>query len=174
MKNISVFSLLFVLFTISSSGQNKLDKLLKEYNTDSIPYMSTKALNKIHDQVLLLDAREPEEYEVSHLKGAINVGYDNFSLDSISEILPSNKNKQIVVYCSLGIRSETIGLKIKKAGFKNVMNLYGGIFEWKNDDFPIYNSEGKETDSVHVFSKEWAKWLKKGNKVIPDTPQTND
>ena len=174
MKNVSFFSIILVFFTISSSGQKKLDKLLKEYNTDSIPYITAKALGKISHQVLILDAREPEEYEVSHLKDAINVGYDNFSLDSISAILPGNKNKQIVVYCSLGIRSETIGLKLKKAGFKNVMNLYGGIFEWKNDDFPIYNSEGNETDSVHVFSKEWSTWLKKGNKVIPDTLRTND
>ena len=90
---------------MSSYGQRKLDKLLKEYNTDSIPYITTKALGKIDHQVLIFDSREPDEYKVSHLKDAINVGYDKFNLDSISEILPADKNKQIVVYCSLGIRS---------------------------------------------------------------------
>ena len=123
MNNRSVISLVVLLFTISSYGQKSLDKLLKEINTDSIPYISAHALSKINQQVLILDARETSEYEVSHLRDAIHVGFDNFNLDSISEILPRNKNKQIVVYCSLGVRSEAIGLQLKKAGFKNVMNL---------------------------------------------------
>jgi 3-mercaptopyruvate sulfurtransferase SseA len=69
------------------------------------------------------------------------------------------------VYCSLGIRSETVASKLKKAGFTNVYNLYGGIFEWKHNDFPIYNSNEKETDSIHAFSKDWSKWAKKGIKI---------
>ena len=44
-------------------------------------------------------------------------------------------------------------------------NLYGGIFEWINNDFKIYNSEEKETDSVHTFRKTLGKWLVKGTKV---------
>jgi len=69
------------------------------------------------------------------------------------------------VYCSLGIRSEDIAEKLKKAGYNNVLNLYGGIFEWKNKDFTVYNSEGTQTEKIHTFSKEWSKWLTKGIKV---------
>ena len=43
--------------------------------------------------------------------------------------------------------------------------LYGGIFEWKNNDYPIIDSEGKETENVHTYSRFWSKWLKKGIKV---------
>jgi hypothetical protein len=43
--------------------------------------------------------------------------------------------------------------------------LYGGIFEWKNNDFPVFNSEGKETDKIHAFSKEWSKYLYNGIKI---------
>jgi len=116
---------------------------------------------------ILLDAREPLEYKVSHLKGAICVGYDNFKLKKIKKEIP-NKDEPIIVYCSLGIRSETVAAKLQKAGYTNVRNLYGGIFEWKNKDFTVYNSKEKVTDSVHAFSKEWSVWLEKGQKVYPE------
>ena len=112
----------------------------------------------------MLDSREKQEFETSHLKGAIFVGYDFFNMDSIEEQL-QNRNAEIVVYCSLGIRSEDIAEKLKKAGYQNVKNLYGGIFEWKNNNLPVYNAAEKETDSVHTFSKAWSKWLIKGIKV---------
>jgi 3-mercaptopyruvate sulfurtransferase SseA len=65
----------------------------------------------------------------------------------------------------VGIRSETISEKLKKAGYTDVHNLYGGIFEWKNKDYPVVDSEGKETENVHAYSKVWGKWLNKGVKV---------
>ena len=92
------------------------------------------------------------------------MGYNDFSSEEISDSI-QNKNMPLIVYCSLGIRSEEIGEKLKKAGFTNVKNLYGGIFEWKNAGYPVINSEGKETDSIHTFSKAWSKWLLKGQKV---------
>ena len=52
-----------------------------------------------------------------------------------------------------------------QAGYSNVKNLYGGIFEWKNEGHPVYDSEGKETEKVHAFSKHWGKLLKEGKKV---------
>jgi len=70
-----------------------------------------------------------------------------------------------VVYCSLGIRSETIAHKLIKKGYTNVYNLYGGIFEWKNNDFVVLDTEGSETEKVHAFNKNWGKWLTKGKKV---------
>jgi len=159
-----LFLLSFVLFSISGFSQESLEKLLKKYNNKSIPYMTVKELAMPKTEAILLDSREPEEYKVSHLKDAICVGYDNFDLDSIIEKLP-NKNAKIVVYCSLGIRSEDVGELLKKAGYTNVFNLYGGIFEWKNNDFPVYNSEEQETQNIHTFSEDWSHWLTKGIKV---------
>jgi rhodanese-related sulfurtransferase len=147
-----------------SSAQQSLSNLLKKHNTKHIPYISAETLSNEIDQSILLDAREFSEYNVSHIKNAIYVGFNYFQLDTIQKQIP-NKNQKIVVYCSLGVRSETIADKLKKAGFKNVYNLYGGVFEWKNHDFPIYNSEEKKTENIHAFSKEWGKWLKKGVKI---------
>jgi rhodanese-related sulfurtransferase len=159
-----ILSIFLILISLCGFSQKNLNKLLKKYNKESIPYISVEALKAEKIDLILLDSREEKEYQTSHIKNAIYVGYDFFNIDSIQQKLPS-KDSKIVVYCSVGIRSEDIAEKLKKSGYNNIYNLYGGIFEWKNTHFKVYNSEEKETDSVHTFSKEWSKWLKKGTKV---------
>ena len=158
---------IFYLFLVGTThGQESLDKLLNRYNSHSIPYISVEELRmlKENDSVVILDAREPNEFEVSHLKSSINVGFDYFS--SEEKLLQKlNKDAQIVVYCSVGIRSEKIAEKLKNAGFDNVKNMYGGIFEWKNKGNSVIDSTGTETENVHVFSKQWRKWLNSGTAV---------
>lgn len=159
-----IFLFIFIGISVSGFSQKKLSKLLKKQNTESIPYISVEALQNEKEDVILLDSREEKEFKISHLKNAICVGYDSFNLDFVQPKLP-NKESKIVVYCSLGIRSEDIAEKLKKAGYTNVYNLYGGIFEWKNNDLEVLNSQEKSTDSIHTFSKAWSKWLNKGIKV---------
>jgi len=162
-----VISSLLLLFAISTSvAQKSLDQLLNQYNTRSIPYISVAELKMrmTNGEIVVLDAREYEEFQVSHLPSAKYVGYNSFSSEEILTSI-TNKDQPIVVYCSLGIRSEVIGEKLKKAGYTNVKNLYGGIFEWKNKDFPVLDMDGNESEDVHACSKLWSKWLTKGNKV---------
>lgn len=159
-----IFLLLISFISAEALAQKTLDALLKQYNDNSVPYISVKELAMPKTKAILFDAREPEEYAVSHLKEAVLVGYNTFNVDSIQEKYP-DKNAKIVVYCSLGVRSEIIGAKLKKAGYTNVYNLYGGIFEWKNKNFSIIDSENKETEKVHTFNKTWSKWLLKGEPV---------
>ncbi|WP_405205027.1 rhodanese-like domain-containing protein [Aquimarina sp. LLG6339-5] len=163
MKTIIVV-LTFIISPFLVFSQNSLKELLDQYNNESIPYISVKELSTIKDKVILLDAREIIEYETSHLKGAVHVGYDQFSMDFLSDQNIPKKSK-IVVYCSLGIRSEDISEKLKDAGYSNIYNLYGGIFEWKNEDHKVINAKGEETNQIHAFSKQWGKWLHKGKKV---------
>mgnify|MGYP003641228651 FL=1 len=145
-------------------AQDSLANLLKRYNTKHIPYITVQELAMPKTNYKILDAREPDEYLVSHLKNAVFVGYKDFKIETILNEIP-NKNDTIVVYCSLGIRSETISKKIQDKGYTAVYNLYGCIFEWRNNDFPVYNKQNKKTDSIHAFSKMWGKWLNKGVKV---------
>jgi rhodanese-related sulfurtransferase len=165
MKNIIPYIILF-LFAATTSAQKSLDLLLQVNNNESIPYISVEELRNLQltGSVVILDAREMKEFEVSHIASSKYVGYDRFSSEEITSDI-DNKNATIVVYCSLGIRSEDIGEKLKKEGFTNVKNLYGGIFEWKNNDYPKIDSEGKDTENVHVYSIFWGKWLKNGKKV---------
>lgn len=155
--------ILFMAFPSLVFSQNKMDRALKKFNTESVPYIYVEQL-KVIEKPLLLDTRKKEEFAVSHLENAVWVGHKEFVLDSVVPQL-KDKNQEIVVYCSIGVRSENIGEKLLKAGYTNVRNLYGGIFEWKNKGYPVFDSEGNETENVHAFNKQWGKLLKKGEKV---------
>ena len=157
--------LIVLVCTQFAFSQSKLDKLLKKNNTESVPYIYTEDLEKDIENVFLLDAREPKEYKVSHIDKAICVGYNKFNIDKTLAQLPKDKNTKIVVYCSLGIRSEDVAEAIQKEGYSNVYNLYGGIFEWKNNDNIVIDPDNKPTEKVHSFNKFWGKWLNKGTKV---------
>ncbi|MEP3209179.1 MAG: rhodanese-like domain-containing protein [Maribacter sp.] len=156
-------SFLILVFSASVLGQKKLDKALERWNNKSVPYVYVDDL-KLTENIVLLDTRKKEEFEVSHLKNAIWVGHEEFTEERVTtKIL--DKNAPIIVYCSIGVRSEDIGERLQKAGYTNIKNLYGGIFEWKNHGNAVYSPKQMETDSVHAFDKEWGKLLKKGVKV---------
>ncbi|WGF93033.1 rhodanese-like domain-containing protein [Aequorivita marisscotiae] len=163
MKKFLPFLLLVFVFGLSFA-QKPLDELLDQYNSQSISYISVEELRmlQLNDTVLILDAREPEEFQTSHINTSIHVGFNNFSMEE-KQLQKLDKNLPVVVYCSVGIRSEKIGEKLKKAGFTNIKNLYGGIFAWKNKGYPVVDSTGNETENVHAFSKHWSKYLHGGN-----------
>lgn len=160
-------SLFFIAFLISIGGLRAqsdsvaYDQMLKEYYTYSVPLMQPSALYKRlmnGEKIHLLDARESSEYEISALKGAVNVGFLLFNKNRVDTF---KKSDLIVVYCTIGARSETIGEKLIKAGYSNVYNLYGGIIYWKNKGFPVYHNN-QQTEEVHVYSKKWGVWLTNG------------
>ncbi|AUC20860.1 rhodanese [Polaribacter sejongensis] len=155
--------ILFLLITSTLSAQKKLDKLLNKFNKNNVPYISVDTLATT--KTFLLDAREPKEYKVSHLENAILVGFDHFNIKETIDKLPENRDAKIVVYCSVGVRSEIIAHQIIEKGYTNVYNLFGGIFEWKNNGFQVIDTLGNPTEKVHTYNKEWSKWLTKGEKV---------
>ena len=110
----------------------------------------------------LLDTREPEEFNISHIPNAELAGYDDFEMSSVKQFA---KEDTIIVYCSVGYRSERIGEKLQDAGYKHVFNLYGGIFNWKNHDGIVVTSTNDTTQKVHTYNKNWSRFLEKGEKV---------
>lgn len=162
MKNKILY--LFLLLSSLSFAQESISELLKKHNSESIPYISAQELAMPKTEAVLLDSREAIEFETSHLKDAIHVGYDKFDIKTVTNQI-TDKSTIIVVYCSLGIRSEDIAEQLKQANYTNVYNLFGGIFEWKNNGFMVYNNNNKPTENVHTFSKTWSKWLLKGTKI---------
>lgn len=114
------------------------------------------------DNPILIDSRSKEEYEVSHIKNAIWVGFKDPDMDKVKEL---DRDRKVVVYCSVGYRSEKIAQNLIDMGFNDVLNLYGGIFEWVNQDQPVVDQSGKPTKKVHAYNKMWGFWLDKGEKV---------
>ena len=105
---------------------------------------------------LVLDARSQEEYAVSHLKSAQLIEVNNSDIAVLPEV-PFNTS--IVVYCSVGYRSAKVVQQLQQAGYQNVFNLSGGIFEWTNQGKPIFR-EKHPVEIVHPYNFLWGKLLK--------------
>ena len=153
-------------FFFQSQGQkvesSSYSLMLNTLLSHSVPEVSVKEINSKNEELIFIDSREKQEYEVSHLKDAIWVGYDSLDLTPVESL---DKNQELVVYCSVGYRSEKVAEKLKAKGFTNVSNLYGGIFEWKNQGYKVVDEKNQPTDSVHAYNKMWGIWLNKGVKV---------
>lgn len=160
--------LLFIFCsTIALHGQDEsLQELLDRHNNHSIPYISVEELqmSKNLNELIILDAREEAEFEISHIPSSKYIGYKNFN-SNIEILQRLNRNTEIVVYCSIGIRSEKIAEKLYNLGFQNVKNLYGGIFEWKNKGYTVVDITENSTENVHAYSKKWSKLLHSGKSV---------
>jgi rhodanese-related sulfurtransferase len=169
MKNIFLF--IALSFFISSCVAQKVQSgayntMLKSMLKNDVPELTVDQADSIqlaNSNVIFIDTREKKEFEVSHIRDAVWVGYDDFDLKRVKQIDKSNK---IIAYCSVGARSEDVTRKLIEAGYTDVSNLYGSIFEWVNQGKPVYDSEGEETLKVHAYSKAWGVWLKKGEKVF--------
>ena len=165
MKNI-ICKIAFLLFGITACAQapdNRptienpdFDKRLTNLLSFTVPLMGVEELAENKEEIYILDAREKAEYEVSHIPGARYIGYDKFKKKTVSDI---PKDAKVVVYCSVGYRSEKIGEQLKKAGFDDVSNLYGSIFEWVNAGNEVENDKGEKTNSVHTYNKKWSQWV---------------
>ena len=101
------------------------------------------------------------EYEVSHIPGAQYLGYNDFDVNRIGKI---PRDAKIVLYCSIGYRSEKIGERLKRSGYTNVYNLYGSIFDWINRGNVVVDKNGQPTKRVHTYNRNWSKWVD-GQKV---------
>lgn len=163
-----MFSLHRLAFRLISLGQPKeleFDRMVDSLTSKTIPFIQPDRLDKLiesSDSFFLLDTREPDEFATSHIRGSLNVGYK--TLDK-KRLYTLPKTQTIVVYCSLGARSENVGEKLKERGYQEVYNLYGGIFNWVNLGFPIVDSDGNVTRKIHVYSKRWGKLLFQGEKT---------
>jgi len=164
-KTRGILFLLISFFLTCCAQEKEYHAVLQLMYKNTVPVIKPEQMSfelKRDTTLILLDTREIAEYKVSHIRNAKNVGFDHFNIDSLKNI---QKNSHIIVYCSVGYRSERIGEKLLANGYSNVNNLYGGIFEWVNSDYPVVDTNNVNTNKVHAHSKLWGKWLIKGEKV---------
>ncbi|RSK50291.1 rhodanese-like domain-containing protein [Hymenobacter rigui] len=150
----------------ATADMTAYDHMLKLLYRQTVPVMQPAGLAALLRQptpnVLLLDTRTAAEYRVSHLRGARFVDFDHFRQTDLSTV---PKTRPVVVYCTVGARSEQVGMWLREQGFQQVHNLYGGIFQWVNDGYDVVNAQGTTTTNVHPYSVLWRPWLKKGTPV---------
>ena len=104
---------------------------------------------------VLLDVRTPEEWNVSHLPGARWVD-PNASAENAARDL--SKETPIVTYCAVGYRSGEMTNRLRAAGFTNVRNLEGSIFQWANEHRPLVRGD-ERVSTVHPYNAFWGRLL---------------
>lgn len=99
-------------------------------------YVNAEEFNRMTDDpsTLVIDMRNHYEYEVGHFENATPVLSDTFrqQLPMAVEMLADQKDKNIIMYCTGGIRCEKASAYLLHHGFKNVHHLEGGIIEYAN------------------------------------------
>ena len=99
-------------------------------------YVNAEEFNQLSTDpdTVIVDMRNHYEYEGPHFENAIEVPSDTFreQLPMAAEILQEKKDKNIIMYCTGGIRCEKASAYMLHRGFKNVFHLEGGIINYAN------------------------------------------
>jgi len=97
-------------------------------------YVDAETMNKFLDNpdTVVIDMRNHYEYEVGHFENAIEIPSDTFreQLPMAVEMMQENKNRNIIMYCTGGIRCEKASAFMLHKGFQNVFHLEGGIINY--------------------------------------------
>ncbi len=123
---------------VLSGGEMTKEGYIKPQN---INLTQAKTLFDING--LFIDGRKKEEFEKGHIKGAINIPYEEFmklTVDQRKEMMRKyNKNGVIVCYCDGGgcDVSVDLGYELAKIGFNSVNIYLGGYSEWKSKGYPV-------------------------------------
>lgn len=112
-------------------------------NVPEISAPEAKALLDRGGIDLVLDVREPAEWDAGHIPGALHVprGLLEFQADSASPSanpqLTAAREARVVVHCAAGARSLLAAETLKKMGYSNVSSMAGGFAEWATRGFPV-------------------------------------
>jgi adenylyltransferase/sulfurtransferase len=101
---------------------------------DGIPQLTVKELKSRRDageDIFLLDVREPYEVQIAQIGGKVIP--QNDVPQRLAEI---PRDREIVVHCRSGARSQRIAEFLKQSGYQNVVNLAGGILAWSDEIDP--------------------------------------
>ena len=119
-------------------------------------------------QPVVLDARSPAEYALSHLRGAVRIDPREPSLKSVAAF---PRDTPVVVYCRVGYRGARVASWLRRQGFRTVYDLAGGLFAWADEGRPL-EADGRPATQVHPYSTSWGKLLAPA--VRADAPPVAD
>ncbi|MBT4123034.1 MAG: rhodanese-like domain-containing protein [Candidatus Ruthia sp.] len=116
--------------------------------------------------LIVLDIREPSEFEMMHIKDSIHVprgvleGACVWNYDDTIPALAQARDQNIVVVCRSGNRSVLAALTMQQMGFEHVRSLKLGIKGWNDNDLEMLNNQGDVVDINQIDE-----WL---NKAVPE------
>lgn len=135
--------------------------VLRRYPVPELTSEQRKSLMESGD-VVLLDVREPAEFDVSHIRAARRID-PGLPADSFVALAGNDiKGKKIVLYCSVGVRSgemlQVMQSTLKEKGAAAAFNLRGGIFRWYARGGEVVSSAGP-VHKIHPYDSSWRQLL---------------
>lgn len=136
----AIFVLIMVLgiinFLIKTSDVWRSD--LPKYEYETILAKDLMNMMNQNNELIIIDTRVKDDFEKSHIKGAINLPYTNLKM--LNKVLRKEREKEIVIYSEDGERSKKISDILSSLGFSKIRNLDGGIKGWIDSDGEIVRS----------------------------------
>jgi len=147
----------------------KLDRfhinLMQRY--DDVRHLSTDDLARMNpDDVVLFDVRDPAEYDVSRIDGAVRVPPSIDAAAFLDAHAGALRGKTVVFYCSVGERSSRLAQRVaaRAPDTGPIYNLAGGLFRWHNEDKPVVAERG-ETTAIHPFNRKWGRLIERQDAI---------
>ena len=117
------------------AGHSGFEKLVTEAKKSISEISPENAAKKLQNaEAAIVDVREKDEWEESHISHAIHMSRGTIELD-IEEKIP-DKNAMIICHCGGGGRSALAAESLQKMGYKNVRSMAGGFKAWKAAGLP--------------------------------------
>jgi molybdopterin/thiamine biosynthesis adenylyltransferase/rhodanese-related sulfurtransferase len=101
--------------------------------------------------VVLVDTREPHEFEEAHIEGGRLVP-PGILRDEIASVVP-DRSQRVVLYCRTGNRSGKAAEEMAELGYEDVANVAGGILAWQEQGLPVVTAEGLTPEQRMRYSR---------------------
>jgi rhodanese-related sulfurtransferase len=107
-----------------------------------------ESLMDTEPELLLLDVREPNEFETLHIRGSLNIPRGiletacEYGYEETEPVLASARDREIVVICRSGNRSALAALSMQVLGYQKVSSLKTGLKGWTDAELPLIDGDG--------------------------------
>ncbi len=136
----------------------KFSQLIQECleRVDEIFPWDLEDMLKQENKPLLIDVREPEEFEAMHIYNSLNVPRGiletscEYDFDDTIPELVEARQKDVVVICRSGNRSIFAADVMQQMGYEKVVSLKTGLRGWNDSELPLYNSKNEDIDIDHA------------------------
>jgi len=168
----SIVATLSISGTISDQENSALsakhEKIMQDF--PGIAHISSDELQHIEtNKALIFDIRKTDEYNVSHIAGAILVSPKMSANSFLEKYNDAAKGKTVIFYCSVGQRSSIFANRVqdglKNSGTVAVFNLKGGLFDWHNENLPLVTTSNEPTEYIHPYNKFWGRMVNQKSKT---------
>jgi hydroxyacylglutathione hydrolase len=115
-----------------------IDAWAREFPVETINNINVKELRERLDGVMLLDVRQRSEWDEGHIPGAVHFEGGRIAWEE----LPFPHDKPLAIQCSSGNRSMAVTSVLRRQGYRNVLQVEGGMKAWEKNGFETVKDHG--------------------------------